>query len=137
MVMRSGGGQTGTGYKQLYWRLPVLCDHVFSEEQQLPRTQHLKLRVFLIRLCLLQTFQEAQGTCCHSSSCWTWPPPPIPVVDLKFRTAFRVTVKVRGPASKYRVLRGMEKSVSKNTSPLPFITRGCKASEKSTEYGLN
>ena len=99
MVMRSGGGQTGTGYKQLYWRLPVLCDRVFSEEQQLPRTQHLKLRVFLIRLCLLQTFQEAQGTCCHSSSCWTWPPPPLPAVDLKFRTAFRATVTVRGPAN--------------------------------------
>lgn len=96
MVMRSGGGQTGTGHKQLYWRLPVLCDHVFSEEQQLPRTQHLKLRVFLVRLCLLQTFQEVQGTCCHSSSCRTWPPPPLPVVDLEFRTGFRGTAKSAG-----------------------------------------
>ena len=99
MVMRSGGGQTGTGHKQLYWGLPVLCDHVLSEEQQLPRTQHLKLRVFLVRLCLLQTLQEAQGTCCHSSSCQTWPPPPLPVVDLEFRTAFQGTVKVSGPAN--------------------------------------
>lgn len=135
MVMRSGGGQTGTGHKQLYWGLPVLCDHVLSEEQQLQDSTS-KAQSFPRQTLPPADFSGgSRNFCCYSSSCRTWPPHHSRSGS-GVQNSFPRDCSSKRP-SKYRVLRGMEKSVSKNTSPLPFITHGHEHLEKSTKYGLN
>lgn len=60
-----GDSGMGTGYKQLYWRLDVLCDAIFSEKQWPPRTHHPRLRVspHLTASCrLFKGLKEAAAT---------------------------------------------------------------------------